>query len=133
MIQRLLIVLLALVVVPWQSARVLPVSAAAPTLDVSPAVVPLGDRITVTGSGYDAGKTITVSVNTTPTALSQSVPVPPSGSITTTFEIPIDTQPGSYTVTASLNGVILATKSFHVLKAEITAAPTPASPDTLVV
>ncbi|WP_181433459.1 TIM-barrel domain-containing protein [Curtobacterium sp. MCPF17_031] len=99
------------------------VAAAVPSLQVASPQVTAGGTQTVTGSGFPANATVTLS--TTP-ALGGGVTVrtDADGTFSSDLAVPA-TASGRVTVSASVGGVVLARVAFTVTAAPPTAAPSP--------
>jgi hypothetical protein len=99
----------------------------AATLTSSTTTVCAGCSITLSGTGFQPGETITIQLFSTPVTLG-STTADPQGAFTTTVTIPADTTPGNHTIVATgLTSGITASFAIVVTGASTTGAVTPSA------
>jgi LPXTG-motif cell wall-anchored protein len=92
----------------------------------SSTTVTAGGQITLSGNGWKAGSTVTLTLNSTPVALGTAT-VDASGAFTKTVTIPADTAAGTHTITVSGTDPAGAPRTVSVT-ITVSAAATTAAP-----
>ena len=103
---------------------------APPSGSLSASTVAPGDTLTVTAAGYEALESVTATLHSAPIALG-STPADALGSLSFTFTVPADIEPGSHSV--ELTGVSSArvlSLAFEVVMPAVPASAPPTLPRT---
>lgn len=128
--KRLAILVLVVLILPWQLWGGAHPVAAAPAISISPGSVAPGGTIQVTGAGFAAsssGSSVALCTNLPVTPVCTTIPVSSSGTFTVNVTIPQSIPPGSYQVSVLQVATPAVYASFTVV------APTPAPTPTISV
>ncbi|GAC1463225.1 MAG: hypothetical protein PVSMB7_04580 [Chloroflexota bacterium] len=125
--KRIGLLVLAVLVVPWQLwGNAHPVSAA-PAISISPASVAPGGTIQVTGSGFTAsasGSSVALCTNLPVTPVCTAIPLSSAGTFTVNISVPASISPGTYQVTVLQTASPVQVASFTVVAPAPQPAPT---------
>ncbi len=90
-------------------------------LTVSSSVVAAGGTLTVAGEGAEPGATVIFTFASEPVVVATTT-ADAEGAFSATFKVPADAEPGLHTISATSNGVVLATVEVRVTAAAAAAA-----------
>jgi hypothetical protein len=100
-------------------AQTYPPVSSALTINVSVALP--GQTVTVSGEGADPGAIVVLTFASAPVVVARTT-ADGSGKFSATFRVPTDATPGLHTVTATSNGVVLASLTLRVLARSVQSA-----------
>jgi hypothetical protein len=85
-------------------------------LTISSSTAPAGGTLTISGEGADPGATVIITFASDPVVVATTT-ADAEGAFSATFQVPESAEPGTHTVSAISNGVVLATVEVRVTAA----------------